>query len=311
MKYIQDKEWNLEIERPKVLFLGNGLFYSDSNWDNFIERNKRQDISLKEWGAIENAPYTIRATAALPTNDLERQQGYLKEIDKIHSEMQKGRPHILELLDLPFDAILTTNYTYQIESHIKNDYCELSNEQKAKKYAKQTFVYNKKFPQDSKFLLRTFNRLEYNGKNQNIWHIHGEARRKSSIVATHDEYGKLMEAIRQYCKKYGANYRNFYNSFRFNSWIDYLIMGDVYFIGSQLDYTEFDLWWLFSRRMREEKNHGKMIYYSPSEQNPERETIFKLLDIEIRTLNCYKTASCDFDSFYVKAIENIKKDFKK
>lgn len=311
MKYVQDKEWDLDCERPKVLFLGNGLFYDDSNWDKFIERNKKQDISLKEWAAIEKSPYTIRATAALPISDFERQNGYSNEITTIHSEMVKNRPIVLELLKLPFDAILTTNYTYQIESHIKNDFCELSNDQKGKKYAKQTFVYNKKNPQDSKFLLRTFNQLEYNGENKNIWHIHGEARRKSSIVATHDEYGKLMELIRQYCKKYGVYYQNFYNSFRFNSWIDYLIMGDVYFIGSQLDYTEFDLWWLFSRRMREEKNHGKMIYYSPSEQNPERETIFKLLDIEIRTLDCYKTASCDFDSFYIKAIENIKKDFKK
>ena len=281
MKYTKDKEWNLETERPKVLFLGNGLFYSDSNWDKFIEKNKRSDMSLKEWAAIEKAPYTIRATAALPTSDLERQQGYLREIDEIHSKMQRNRQPILKLLDLPFDAILTTNYTYQIESHIKNEYCELSNEQKNNKYAKQTFVYNKKVSQDSKFLLRTFNQLEYKGVTKNIWHIHGEARRKSSIVATHDEYGKLMELVRQYCKKYGRNYQNFYHSFRFNSWIDYLIMGDVYFIGSQLDYTEFDLWWLFSRRMREEKNHGKMVYYCPNEQNSERETIFKLLDIEI------------------------------
>lgn len=308
MENTKNREWNLETERPKVLFLGNGLFFSDSNWDKFIENNKRGDLSSKEWAAIKNVPYTIRASAALPTNDSERQQGYVREIDRIHSTMKKERQNVLQLLELPFDAILTTNYTYQIECHIKTDYCELSDSQKNKKYAKRTFIYNKKQIQDSKYLLRTFNQLEYHGVKKDIWHIHGEVRRKSSIVTTHDEYGKLMEEIRQYCKNYGNNYRTYYQIFHFNSWIDYLIMGDVYFIGSKLDYTEFDLWWLFSRRIREVMPHGKMIYYS-SKESLERETIFKLLDIETRTLDCHKTEPCDFESFYMQAIEDIKKTF--
>lgn len=302
MKYVQDKEWDLDIERPKVLFLGNGLFYSDSNWDDFIENNKKQAISSDEWNAIKNAPYTIRATVALPTGDSERQNGYMKEVEQIHSKMEKKRPNILKLLELPFDAILTTNYTYQIEEHISGNYLGLSNNQKREKYARQTFRNDKS--KDTKYLLRTFNQLEYNAINKNIWHIHGEARRKNSIVATHDEYGKLMEKIRQYCSEKGGNYQKYCHAFRFKSWIDYLIMGDVYFIGSQLDYTEFDLWWLFSRRMREKMKHGKMVYYTPFEPRSERKTIFKLLDIEIETLGECKTKF--FNAFYEDAIEHIK-----
>lgn len=302
MKYVQDKEWDLDKERPKVLFLGNGLFYSDSNWDDFIKNNKKSDMSSDDWNAVKNAPYPIRATVALPTDDTERRNGYINEVEQIHSQMKKNRSNVLKLLELPFDAILTTNYTYQIESHICDDYLKLSDKQKNEKYAKKTFKKDRS--KDVKYLLRTFNQLVYNDTNKNIWHIHGEARRKSSIVATHDEYGRLMEAIRQYCNEYGGNYQKYYNSFRFRSWIDYLIMGDVYFIGSQLDYTEFDLWWLFSRRMREKMQHGKMVYYTPFEPSSERKTIFKLLDIKTETFRDNKTAF--FNSFYEKAIEDIK-----
>lgn len=302
MKYIQDKEWDLDIERPKVLFLGNGLFYSDSNWDDFIANNKKQAISSDDWNAVKNAPYTIRATVTLPTDDTERQNGYMKEIEEIHSKMEMNRSNILELLKLPFDAILTTNYTYQIESYISGNYLKLRDDKKREKYARQTFRNDKS--KDTKYLLRTFNQLEYNDINKNIWHIHGEARRKSSIVATHDEYGKLMEQIRLYCKENGANYQKYFHSFSFKSWIDYLIMGNVYFIGSQLDYTEFDLWWLFSRRVREKMKYGKMVYYTPFEPCSERKTIFKLLDIEIETLE--NNRNTFFNSFYDKAIEHIK-----
>ena len=306
MNFYQDKEWDLTKNRPKVLFLGNGLFYSDSTWDKFIENNKKEDLSEREWAAIENAPYTIRGTAAMAVEDDMRQKGYLKEIASIHEKMEKNRKEVLDLLELPFDAILTTNYTYQIENHIDSAYCELTNEQKRNKYAKQTFRNEKGEPRDVKYLLQTFNQLEYNGVLKNIWHIHGEARRKTSIVATHDEYGKVMEKIRSYCEKQGYFYQYKRNAFRFKSWIDYLILGDVYFIGTKLDYTEFDLWWLFSRRIREKPKCGNMIYYNPKEQSIEKETIFNLLQIKEISLNSYLTKNFDYASFYKKVIEDIK-----
>ena len=72
MKNTKEKEWDLSKERPKVLFLGNGLFYGDCNWDKFIEENKSESISSADWEQVKSTPYTIRATLALEKKDSKR-----------------------------------------------------------------------------------------------------------------------------------------------------------------------------------------------------------------------------------------------
>ncbi len=57
--------------------------------------------------------------------------------DKVNSPEQTAI--IRNLLECQFDAVLTTNYTYEIERSIKPEFnCELK---KSCKYRKSTFVY--------------------------------------------------------------------------------------------------------------------------------------------------------------------------
>ena len=205
MGYFKDREWDLTKERPKVLFFGNGFFHEECDWDSFIEENKRKQIDLRRWAKIEKSPYTIRASVALDTEDTLRREKYKTKINEIH-EKSSINQELIKLLKIPFDAILTTNYTYQIERHIIPDFCQYSDYKKGKKYAKQTFIKRESVKKDAKYLLQTFNFVESNDISQKIWHIHGEARRTSSIVATHDEYGKLVEKIRSYIDNYGDRY---------------------------------------------------------------------------------------------------------
>ncbi len=313
MKNTKEKEWILSQERPKVLFLGNGLFYDDCNWDKFIEDNRSKDITETDWNQVKTTPYTIRATLALDRKDDNRYKQYRKALDKIHENLTY-RDTVAKLLNLStFNVILTTNYSYQIEWQIDRDYCQVSDDSKRKKFAKETFDKRKDGKYDTKYLLRTYNQMDFCGVPKDVWHIHGETRRPSSIVATHDEYGKLMEKVRGYCKQNGYRYQRNYNNFIFKSWIDYLIMADVYFVGSSLDYTEFDLWWLLSRRSREKAQVGKMIYFEPQIvkdeeiSTKEKSTALKILGVEWKDLGFARNERFNYDEFYDAVINELEK----
>ena len=88
-------------------------------------------------------------------------------------------------------------------------------------------------------------------------------------------------------------------------------MGDVYILGSGLDYTEFDLWWLFSRRAREKAQVGKYVYYEPEEVSEEKKQILELLGIEWKSLDFIKHKKIKYSQFYDEVIEDLSKLFDK
>ena len=251
--------FDLNKERPKVLLVGNGLLRSKGNhsWDKMIkklssENNKEIDLS-------ETVPYSLKATVLTDFDDNKR---YSKYYDVFSNGKYKYTDnHLLnKLIKLPFDAILTTNYTYEIEYALDNEYPQYSEKKK------RAFSYLTK-GNDSKYNICRYNKIP-SYYNKEIWHIHGEQRRKSSMILTHDEYSKLIYKIVDYLKTNGNNYEKNIESLEFDSWIDYFILGDLYIVGQGFDFSEFDLWWLLNRRKRERINQedlSNVIMYNPLE----------------------------------------------
>lgn len=211
---------------------------------------------------------------------------------------------LCDLVSFGFDAILTTNYTYEIENCFNNRYSDLSENAKLK-YAKNIF-------RDRKYLLHIYNKFK---KSPPIWHIHGELRRKSSIIATHDEYARLIHKIVEENKLNKDKYRHYSTSVKYRSWIDYLLMSNLYIIGFGFDFSELDLWWLLNRRMREKADVGKIYFYEPlisgEDDNSKKLFALKKMNVECMTFDFeLKEDKSNFGVFYKKAIDDIKKKLK-
>lgn len=236
--------------RPKVLIIGNGIVRNGKNpsWEDMIKK-----LAAEEFKNIElpkSTPYSLKATVMTDKDDNDRFNKYYKQFsDDYHYEENE---YLDRLLRLPFDTVLTTNYTYEIEHQLNKKYADLSRKTKGK-YANHT---SKK---DSRYLIHTFNRIPNNEyKCNDVWHIHGEQRRKTSIILTHNEYIKLINKEVDYLHRRKNEYEENSDNIAFRSWIDYFVLGELYIVGLGLDFSEFDLWWLINRRFRENINKNNM-----------------------------------------------------
>lgn len=310
MKYQQIKTFDLTKTHPNVLILGNGLTRKTGiPWTTLIESIKRVGTSINPYKEMDTKgdfkrftiPNTILTAATSIIDDKERNDKYTDIFNKIAIS---PNTNLAKLLSMNFDAILTTNYSYELESEILSGYPSLNTKQKLN-YAAITKSKNKR---EGQFLLHTFNKLD---DKPDIWHIHGELRRPSSIVLTHDEYAKHTQYIAQYYSDRKSEFAKKTNALKFRSWVDYFILGNVYVLGLAMDYSEFDLWWLLDRRQQEKARKGEMIFYEAEKSGDEaKETETKhhaLQDvgITVNTLGMKTDTSADYEVFYQKAIEDI------
>ena len=147
-----------------------------------------------------------------------------------------------ELSKMPIDAILTTNYTYEIEKALNEDFvCKVGRKCKHRKVARQDVG------EYERGQLHTF--FDVGETFPHIWHIHGEAAKHQSMIIGHYYYGKLIAKAQKHIANHMAVYKAFLSGktdFTPSSWIDYFMLGDVYMVGLGLDISEMDLWWLIS-----------------------------------------------------------------
>ena len=197
-----------------------------------------------------------------------------------------------------FDTIITSNYTYDIENDLDDKFLRIKD--KRAKYSRSTAKRR-----DKKYLVKTYNLIEgcFDEKRTiKIWHMHGELRNSDSIILSHDAYGGLVGKITNYIS---SKYTNKQDKVEYDSWIDYLLYADVFFVGFGLDYSEFDLWWLINKRMKT-PNHGEMYFYHPITDDviEERLKLLQCFDINVNSLG-YKKETIDYNKFYNEVYKDI------
>ena len=297
LSLMADKTFDIESRFPNVLFVGNGLIYNvDYTWDKVIESvSGKAFLFLHDRRGIERVPNTILTLAVTDTEDKKRRDRYMS---KLSGYSYKDNEKVDLLMKMPFDAVLTTNYTYDLERSLKHNYPALSDAAKRN--------YSASDSSDSKYLLRTYNLFSCGPP---IWHIHGEMRRRSSLILSHDEYARLVAKILEYNNKNGNRYLLEKKELKMRSWIDYFIIGNVYVLGYGFDYAEFDMWWLLGRRRREKAPIGKVYFYEPFSDNVSlKHEILKLCGVEVITLGMdfNNKSQISYEQFYYEAIEDIK-----
>lgn len=258
------KVFNILEQRPKVLLVGNGPVIMSGNaipWETLIEKLGDKKNIIPEDSKI---PYSLQATVAASDVDGVRRKKY----EEVFSDYEyKENPCIKKLLEYSWDAVLTTNYTYDFEYSCNSAFVGIKDKSRSKYVYTTQKDGSKTLKGYGHILTRNFNRFETEFGTKDIWHVHGEIRNKSSIVLTHDEYARQTRAILQYLSDRKNEYADFSDHICFKSWIDYLVLGDLYIVGLGMDFSEFDLWWLLNRRLREQTGKGKITFFAPRNED--------------------------------------------
>ena len=297
------------MAKPQVLLLGNGLnlAYGGVSWENLLKNiSVRNDIT-------ENLRCPMPLQAVLYTNNniktaMERQKEKL--FGSLATESQATV--LQDILTSDFDEILTTNYSYELEMAALGH--SIADDKPIKKMAEHTSKVQRV---ESKYLLHTYNKASCKGKENHIWHIHGEARKPDSMILGHYYYANLLGRMIKYTfdneNRYESNAKSGKET-EISSWLDAFILGDVYVLGFTFDVSEFDLWWLLNRKLREKAPHGNVYFFEPySGGFNEKIELLKLLDVEHVDCNIKKPDKNDpkrtkkYKEFYDEEPVKIKK----
>ena len=304
------KIFNVNKEKPKVLLLGTGLVQSGGvspNWRKIIIELSKDENNTKGKDMLLGVPHSIQATIAIDSDDQKRYSKYKYFFENEYPYYQNDL--IKEILKIKFDAVLTTNYSYDLEDNIVFGFPKLPDSSKRK------YAYSTTNAVDKKYLIHNYYRMNVNEEViQDIWHIHGEARKRKSMVLTHDEYAKSINAILNYSKMRKKDYTYNRDNLKFESWVDYFIFGDIYIVGLGYDFSEFDLWWLMNRRSREKTGFGNVYFFTPQSKFFEHtpiETALMRLGVNVEHCGMCLTGDKEedntiFKEFYKRSINKIK-----
>lgn len=294
------------MKRPQVLLLGNGInraFDSDS-WDDLL--NSIDSRADKYEIMNSRCPETLKAI--LVTNDMVDKALADKhtQLANLGTDKPEGQLVLLRrLLDIGFDDILTANYSYGLEAAALGE--DGISESVLKSCQRHTAEVKRC---EANFMLHTYNNVTYNGVEQKIWHIHGEARKPDSMILGHYYYGTLLGKILSINKKRGRSYYNAQKKGEqppINTWTDAFILGDLYILGFGFGFAEIEMWWLLNRKKREPAEVGKTYFYElnpPEYRNREKLDLLRLMNAEILP---FAVEGGDWGSAYSRAIDDIEK----
>ena len=293
---------------PQVLLLGNGInrAFGGGSWGDLI-REITVNENLPE-GCELHLPMPLRAilvTSDTVDRQLQEARGILygKLGDPGHAEMLQA------LLEMGFDHILTTNFSYELEASIQPGHAVDD-----ALLSRMMFRADGKAGEEDKYQLHTCCDLEWKGRCTRLWHIHGEGRKPDTMILGHYYYANLLKRIsdeldrERECRPAGEP--------EIRSWADAFLSGDVYTLGFGYDVSEFDLWWLLNRKKIEPGETGETWFFAPEEAQAgerinEKEELLRVLGVRVSHCGYHRPTgdalhrSGGFREFYRSAMEEI------
>ena len=286
---------------PNVLLLGNGInrAYNFASWDDLIKSIKTKELTEEESNALKSMPYPLQSINLTEDNVGEKMKEVAVDLIKLKAS-EDEETLLKNFASLSYDAILTTNYTYELQkATIDNFNCKVGS---TCKYRKKAVCDAKDFQKNQ---LHTY--FEILDGNKTLWHIHGEAAKPSTMILGHYYYGKLLAKIQQYIttlKSRVTKAKKEMADIEVKSWIDYFMLANVYIVGFGLDLSELDLWWLINCKKRHFPN-TKIVLYKPDITMGQR-LIAKSYKMDIMSDGLVDN---NYKEYYQKVYEKLKEQF--
>ncbi len=291
---------------PKVLLLGNGInrAYESDSWEEMLKTISCHDKKVE---IDRDIPMTLQPIILSKNNVNEMLKSIVKEKKLYGTVRNLEMMNLLQsILEIGFDDIITTNYSYELESAAFG-VSQISDYQLEK--IRRTYSNRA----ESKYLIYTYNEIIYKGHKNRIWHIHGAAKNYSSIVIGHYYYGNLLTNYKNYYDHVGISFLKAEEAgkeYKSKSWLDSFVLGDIYSVGFGFDFSEIDLWWLLDRKKREKASHGILHHYAPyweGEKNKSKYELMKCYDISIHNKNP-KVKDGNYVDYYKSLIGQMNKE---
>ena len=279
----------------RVLFAGNGVAMrigAANKWDEIIAEFAKKYVPLIDKELLKKLPYNMQIVAATHDNVDKSMVELCQKLKGITLD-EKQKAFGRRILELPFDRIITTNYTYELERSVSEN---------------KTFrcrYFEKKRERDMS--LFGYIPVTVGEEEKQIWHIHGHACAPNSVIMGHYFYGKLLSSIQSYISTMLKGWRmrqNLGHDFEIRSWVDSFMTDDVYMVGFGMDLCEADIWWLACCKKRHFPD-SRIYFYVPEWDLPKddpRRILMNAYGIVIREISCPEK---DFSAFY----EEILKEF--
>lgn len=264
---------------PEILLVGNGLNLSYGYQ------------SCKDVCKGDDMPFPMQIVVSSEESVDERMKKLALEYQESHIT-QEQKTFLNEMLDIPADAILTTNYSLELEKTAW-DKCD--------RYALRKHERRSQYGTSQQENFRLFQTYELPTKHrQALWHIHGNASCPNSMIMGHYYYGKLLADIIEYVPSVIRRYRGcnqHKKDYQPRSWIDYFLLGDVHIIGMSMDLAEMDLWWLVCCKKRNFPDR-KIYFYEPKNAETPKHQLMRSYGVEVVT-------DIPFDEDYPKYYRTI------
>ena len=279
----------------QVLFAGNGVALrmgAANKWNEIIAEFAEEYDPQLDRKLLKKLPYNMQIVAATRDNvdkSMVELCQKLKEITLNEEQKAFGK----RILSMPFDRIITTNYTYELERSVSEN------------KVFRCRYFEKKRERDMS--LFGYIPVTIGEEEKQIWHIHGHACAPNSVIMGHYFYGKLLSSIQSYIPKMLKGWRmrqSIDGDFEIRSWVDSFMTDDVYMVGFGMDLCEADIWWLACCKKRHFPD-SRIYYYVPEWDLPKddpRRILMNAYGIVIREISCSEK---DFSAFY----EEILKEF--
>lgn len=283
---------------PNVLLFGNGMLKlgnSGTSWDELISKIRNR-VTSDNYKCL---PYAMQPEAVCGVDAEEIQRKVANEIESI----DQVHPLVEKLLSIPFDAIITTNYTYEIEMVLSGG--KWSSYQRKKAF---TALDGNTKPNHNTYICNMV--ITPNGRNIPVFHIHGEYERKHSMVLSYYSYAKILSKLIDYNQKLGNSLEEHQEEKTMKEcrcWLDYFLLGNIYSVGFGLDVSEFDVWWAIERKAREKAKHGVFKAYLQEEKGETKQSI--LLDAMKAEYRFIPVYGGDYEEMYRRIIDDIQSDF--
>ena len=289
---------------PKVLLLGNGInqTFDKASWDGLLEKITTVKLSADEEICLKSMPYPLRPVV-LSDDKIDKQMDKIAP-DMLRSKLNEEQKMLLkEYVGIGFDAILTTNYTYEIEQTIDTSFeCQYK--------ARSKYRISTVKESNSKLNLYKCMNVSSDNRSYQVWHVHGEAARPNSMILGHYYYGKALSEIETYVAEFMRRYKGCNSrglDFKPQSWVDYFLLGNVYIVGFGMDFSEMDLWWLVNCKKRHFSNCGKIYYYEPNLANSNKQGIKMVAEAYGINVITETVNNGEYLPYYKKIINNINK----